>query len=347
MKEEGISPKDREVTELSEEEIRTLLGEGIEIPPEAFTQQEKEELTKVSEPAMSAAAAKLSTILNRKVDITNPHTKVDTPEEIRKELPKNAIVVEVEYAQDVVGPTYIIFLKDNAAVLADLIMGGDGTKPPSEMTELYLGALGEALAKMMDSATAVLSNIVDKEIKCGKLKTSVVDFTSPEASKLLVFQQKSLVKVNYDLKIGDLVEGKLIQLLPPSIAKPIMEGGTITAAKEVKKPERIAVSPVSFAPFKPQPEVVTVTPPNIQLLMDVPMEVTVELGRTTMKVEDILQLAPGKIVELECSASEPVNILVNGKLVGRGTVVVVEDSFGVRITDIFSPEERLESLGRT
>lgn len=83
---------------------------------------------------------------------------------------------------------------------------------------------------------------------------------------------------------------------------------------------------------------------NIDVLLDVPLEMVVELGRTEMQVKDVVELAPGSVVELERMTAEPINILVNGKLVARGEVVVVDESFGVRITHIVSPMERLAQL---
>jgi flagellar motor switch protein FliN/FliY len=80
---------------------------------------------------------------------------------------------------------------------------------------------------------------------------------------------------------------------------------------------------------------------NISLIMDVPLQVTVELGRTQRKIKDILEMGPGSIIELDKLAGEPVDILVNGKTVAKGEVVVIDESFGVRITDIIHPAKRL------
>ncbi len=85
-------------------------------------------------------------------------------------------------------------------------------------------------------------------------------------------------------------------------------------------------------------------PRNIELLMDVDLPVSIELGRTKMNISDILALGPGSIVELDKLVGEPVDLLVNKKCVARGEVVVVEESFGLRITMLVSPEERLKNL---
>lgn len=84
---------------------------------------------------------------------------------------------------------------------------------------------------------------------------------------------------------------------------------------------------------------------NIQLLLDVKLPISVELGRNRLPVKDILDFSPGSIVELNRVASEPVDLLVNGVLVARGEVVVIDDHFGVRLTSLISPEERIRSLG--
>ncbi len=85
-------------------------------------------------------------------------------------------------------------------------------------------------------------------------------------------------------------------------------------------------------------------PQDIEFLLDIPLEVTVELGRTRMLIKDLLQLGQGSVVELEKLAGEPMEILVNNKLVARGEVVVVNERFGVRLTDIISPTERIQKL---
>ncbi|MCB1177870.1 MAG: flagellar motor switch protein FliN, partial [Leptospiraceae bacterium] len=82
---------------------------------------------------------------------------------------------------------------------------------------------------------------------------------------------------------------------------------------------------------------------NLNLLMDVQMSVTVELGRTKMYIKDILGLGEGSIIELDKLAGEPVDLLVNGKLIAKGEVVVIDENFGVRVTDIVSPTDRLKS----
>jgi flagellar motor switch protein FliN/FliY len=83
---------------------------------------------------------------------------------------------------------------------------------------------------------------------------------------------------------------------------------------------------------------------DIEFLLDIPLEITVELGRTRMLIKDLLQLGQGSVVELEKLAGEPMEILVNNRLIARGEVVVVNEKFGVRLTDIVGPTERIKQL---
>lgn len=97
--------------------------------------------------------------------------------------------------------------------------------------------------------------------------------------------------------------------------------------------------------LKPSAEGVPKTPLDIEFLLDIPLEVSVEIGRTRMLINDLLQLSQGSVIELSKLVGEPFEVLVNEKLVARGEVVVVNERFGVRLTDIISPMERIAQLG--
>ena len=113
-------------------------------------------------------------------------------------------------------------------------------------------------------------------------------------------------------------------------------------AAPVTKPT--AVHPVQFMPLTPEPT--PIDPAHgIELLMDVALEVSVELGRSHMSIGEILALRTGSVIELEKLAGEPVDVSVNGTLIARGEVVVVDEKFGVRITEVVSKARRLASVG--
>ena len=99
-------------------------------------------------------------------------------------------------------------------------------------------------------------------------------------------------------------------------------------------PQDINIQPAQFQSFMPVQNLDGIAPENIDLIMDVPLEVTVELGRTSKSIKEILDFSPGTIIELDKLAGEPVDVLVNGKFVAKGEVVVIEESFGIRVTEI-------------
>ena len=104
----------------------------------------------------------------------------------------------------------------------------------------------------------------------------------------------------------------------------------------------VAVRQASFSPLGQPAGMEHIS--GLDLIMDVPLRVTVELGRTRMQIRDVLDLGKGSVVELDKLVGEPVDMLVNGKLIAKGEVVVIDENFGIRVTDIVSPIERFNSL---
>ena len=104
------------------------------------------------------------------------------------------------------------------------------------------------------------------------------------------------------------------------------------------------VSPAAFTNFAPTGAIAAGN--DINMILDIPVQLTVELGRTRIPIKHILQLAQGSVVELEALAGEPMDVLVNGYLIAQGEVVVVNDKFGIRLTDIVTPSERMRRLSR-
>ena len=104
------------------------------------------------------------------------------------------------------------------------------------------------------------------------------------------------------------------------------------------------VAPASFTNFQPTPG--NMPSGDINMILDIPVQLTVELGRTRIPIKNILQLAQGSVVELDALAGEPMDVLVNGYLIAQGEVVVVNDKFGIRLTDIVTPSERMRRLSK-
>lgn len=104
-----------------------------------------------------------------------------------------------------------------------------------------------------------------------------------------------------------------------------------------------AAQPASFPPVEDTSP--NVASKNIEFLLDIPLQVTVQIGSTRMMIRELLQLGQGSVIELDKLAGEPMEVLVNSKLVARGEVVVVNEKFGIRLTDVVSANQRLQQLG--
>lgn len=113
-------------------------------------------------------------------------------------------------------------------------------------------------------------------------------------------------------------------------------------AEDTESP--VTVQPVKFASFEDLGQAQGEINKNLDILMDIKLQMTVELGRTELPIKKVLELTRGSIIELEKVAGEPVELFANGKLVAHGEVVVIEDNFGLRITSITDPEDRLKGL---
>jgi flagellar motor switch protein FliN/FliY len=111
------------------------------------------------------------------------------------------------------------------------------------------------------------------------------------------------------------------------------------AAAPAVQPARV------FQELKPE-TLGNVAPGRLDMILDIPVHLAVELGRTKITIRDLLQLAQGSVVELDALAGEPMDVLINGRLIAQGEVVVVNEKFGIRVTDIITPEERLRGINK-
>ena len=124
------------------------------------------------------------------------------------------------------------------------------------------------------------------------------------------------------------------QAPPPMMGQPMAPPPMMGQPMYAYPPQDFNIQPAQFQSFMAPPDLSGIAPENIDLIMDVPLEVTVELGRTSKSIKEILDFSPGTIIELDKLAGEPIDVLVNGKFVAKGEVVVIEESFGIRVTEI-------------
>lgn len=406
---------------LSQEEIDALLkgdsdgaGESTETNASAespalvdLSDMEKDALGEIGNISMGSAATTLSVLLGRKVSITTPRVSVDTLGSIRDHYPLPYLIVQVGYTKGITGNNILAIQEQDSLIIADLMMGGDGTNPPTELNELYMSAVGEAMNQMMGAVATSMSTMFNKKIDISPPVVNLIDLASSESKVSDGLDDKeTVVRVAFRMEVEGLIDSEIMQILPVDISKDmvdnLMSGGAsapeeepapaapapqpaaaapqappqtqpvAAAAMPQQQPPQqpvyaqqpvypqqpmyavppaepaakvapgVPVQPVQFAPLTPSG--VPVTDTNIGLIMDVPLQITVELGRTKKLIKDILDLSSGSVIELDKLAGEPVDVLVNGKLLAKGEVVVIDENFGVRITDIVSPIERAKNL---
>jgi len=143
------------------------------------------------------------------------------------------------------------------------------------------------------------------------------------------------------------VAEEIAEAITEEVVEEISEAEAPKAKAQQKDTETtgtVTVQPVQFASFEDLSQTQGESNKNLEILMDIKLQLTVELGRTELPIKKVLELTRGSIIELEKVAGEPVELYANGKLVAHGEVVVIEDNFGLRITSITDPEERLKGV---
>ncbi|MBW9170626.1 flagellar motor switch phosphatase FliY [Clostridium estertheticum] len=376
---EGVDTKDIG----ADQDIKTESIELFEL-----TDSEKDLLGEVGNISMGSASTALSTIVGQPVNIATPVVTVSTLKELRGTFEVPNIALDVKFTSGIAGGNLLVIKNTDAAVIASLMMGGDGNiegKP--ELSEIELSAVSEAMNQMIGSAATSMATMFAREVNISPPQSKIWDEgTTPLNDD--IGENEQVVQVAFKMTIGTLVDSVIMQVLPIETAKKIVAimMGTEASDKaeevvepkiETKTPEakpkatdsvpqyesnsakaspepeyyakpierqepQVEVRKAAFQPLKKAP--LYNNPRNIDLILDVQLEISVVLGKTKKNIRDILNLGTGSLIELDKLAEEPVDILVNGKKVAYGEVVVVDENFGVRITSIISGEERLKTL---
>ena len=402
---------------LSQEEINALLSgmsEASSEPEESaveatsegevLTELEKDTIGEISNISMGTAATTLSSLVNQKVNISTPVVSITKWEELVKGYDRPCVFLQISYREGLNGNNILILRENDVKIIADLMMGGDGTNIEGELGELHLSAISEAMNQMMGSASTSLSSMMNMKVDISPPIASLIDMNDVvDENEISSFLKDGFVRNSFDMTIGDLVDSEIMQLFPIDFAKDLCNRFMVQEEPETPSEPVVQEQPAAQAPVTPQPQPQSVAPQpqsqaapvpqpmnmdpyaqpmmgypmypqsgyppqmpygqpmqqvaevnvqpatfqqftgdlaavtqkeNINLIMDVPLEVTVELGRTSKSIQDILEFAPGTIIELDKIAGEPIDVLVNGKFVAKGEVVVIEESFGVRVTEI-------------
>lgn len=358
-----------------------------------LTDVEKDAIGEIANISLGSSATTLFSLVNTKVDITTPTVMVADWDSVVADYERPCVFIQIRYTTGLNGSNIMILKEHDVKVIADLMMGGDGSNTDGELGELHLSAISEAMNQMMGAAATSMSTMLGKLIDISPPEASLIDLNDVAAAgDIDPFLQGNFVKISFKMQIGDLVDSSIMQLYPIDFAKSLFDTFSVTKGSD-QPAASAAPQPAPYTPpaaNEPMPQMNTGQPDmgyaqmgmpmggasmmgtpgmnmgypqmnmqgmnvqpaqfqnfnnnmgvmpaqeNIGLIRDVPLDVTVELGRTKKSISEILDFAPGTIIELDRIAGEPIDVLVNGKFVAKGEVVVIEESFGIRVTEIIN-----------
>lgn len=311
---------------------------------------ERELLADAFNDAMQVAGQQAGAMVGKTIQITNAQVDEISPAQISGELPKGGVVAEIMMGQT---HTALVYPKDLARRIAQTMMGAsdDG----GDINDAHLSTLSELSQSIISSIANGLG---------GKFNDSL----TPAMPEMKVFANPSdapqftgsIVKISYNISVEGMPGSRMTHYIDAAAATRWAKSNRGSAAPQAASFDmdfggatggggggmgggNVSVNPINF-PSLQQSSGTAGLPPNLELLLDVQMALTVELGRTKKYVKEILSLGEGSIIELDKLAGEPVDLLVNGKLIARGEVVVIDENFGVRVTDIVGPAERVARM---
>lgn len=389
----GATAESEKPAETKEEPVSSEADQvqASEVSTEAsgLDEQAKSDLIgEVGNISMSQAATTLSSILNHRVSITTPRVTRIRFKDLIDGIKAPKVATTVEFKEGLTGVNLMLLEVHDANVIANLMMGGDGTPENEEFTELELSAVAEAMNQMIGSAATSMATMISTKVDILPPKVNLWD--EPGNTKYdFIVDDEVIYKISFSLNVDGLIQSEIMQIFTDQMVDGIAQAmladkatvvnnrETATSQSEESKSQAPAASQApSQAPSqasspapaptpKPTPkpkhqEPVEVQSPefqnfeptqpaaesndNLDLIMDIPLNLSVVLGRSKKTVRDILSFNTGSVIELDKLTDEPLEILLNGKLIATGEVVVINENFGVRITDILSPQQRLDYM---
>jgi flagellar motor switch protein FliN/FliY len=339
---------------LSQDEIEALLSgtEGfsggldfgltktVDTAEGMLTEMDRINLTELFKTVIQANLNVYRTLTGKEASYTG--LVIDTFDKARfaNEVTGEVVDAKVMISGNITGEFHFVFPKQSVLMITNPALGDETN---TDITELVMTTFSDIVSQVVSNTVAVISENTNKTLAPGVPSVQKV----PGAS-YITFPNVPMVSISYTLSVGS-KNGKVYIVFPQSTAKQIvmayvsrkMPETARGAGKEMEQmggPSRLAVKPVEFAPLE---EVPPEAEGQLSIILDVPVQITVELGRTKMLVKEVLQLGEGSVVELDKLAGEPVDILVNGRLIAKGEVVVIEENFGVRITEIVNNIDRM------
>jgi len=289
---------------------------------------------KIADLFSKSAASVCSTSFNKEVEVEVGDVKIIKSDEFKTEWKFDSVFAEANIIGKE-GKHLLFFKKAEAVVLSGLlVMEERKFDEAAEFTADDIDSIKELGNQVMGSIA--LSSATDVGVVLGFDQTNVspINLSVDETDLKNAIPDDEFVFIHYKFSgLEAIPDCEVVEVFSSTLLASLQ--GELVSEPEAQQ--------VEFADLEQQaPKGVTL---KLDIIMDVPVQVTVELGRTNMMIKDILELSQGSIIELTKLAGEPVDILVNDKLVAKGEVVVIDENFGVRISSIVDQEQRIKSLG--
>jgi flagellar motor switch protein FliN len=313
-------------------------GKGVS--SESLSESDKANLGELLREIGQAQATALSTLTGVSCTFSAPYIESGLLDSLKKDIKGKVIQAKVNLSGGINGELVYVVPEKGVLTITNILIGQEDN---SEVTDLVKNTFGEVVTQIGGSLVSVLSDKLGKNINSGSPGIEAMN----DVSALTIAGGQYVARLNYVFNIQDKGSAKFFAFLPLSLARNIAGGYTMVRQSAASQygsgaPVQTSGVPIKSVGFEPlQMGVASESMGNIALLLDVPMRVTVELGRTKMTIKEILGLGEGSIIELDKLAGEPVDILVNDKLIAQGEVVVIDENFAVRVTKIVSPMERI------
>ena len=207
---------------LSQEEIDSLLkGTGEETITETITEIDKDLLGEIGNISMGSASTALYQLINKQVNITTPKVRVTTLKNIKDGFNYPNIILDVEYTSGITGRNILIMQTTDAAVIANLMMGGEGVVSTTELSEIEVSAVQEAMNQMIGSAATSMATMFDREVNISPPKSRIWKEINEKVSESIP-EDEEIVEICFDLTIEGLLQSNMMQILPLDTAKKIV-----------------------------------------------------------------------------------------------------------------------------
>lgn len=396
-----------------------------------FNSLEMDAIGEILNISLGASATAVSTMLDRRVDITVPNVMISSKENFEFSYMEPAVGVEITYVSGLSGNNIMLLKRHDVKVIVEILMGMEISDDEFDLNEINISAICEVMNQMMGASSTALAELIGEPVNISTPNSFEIN-TVGEFSEKYLMENEPMVVVSFSLKVENALESEFLNIMTVDLARKLLSCFGLTgddsaevsniveepapkvqpqamnyerfiepppsqdtsnrmmsqeeiekllsqsfqndtstnvqpepAKVEVKQstpiPQQVESTPVKASaepsyvqqtnPTNTQPKVINVRPnaesqnngeanacqeraENLDLIMGVPLEISVEIGRTKKNVREILEYNKGSLIVLDKLAGEQVDIYVNGQCIAKGDVVVVDDNFGVRVTEV-------------